>query len=70
MEVKVGFIAVCLDAADPSTVLQPRKANKNQSRRVTLASVVGNVLEWYDFGVFAFLAPQIGPCCAYTEQLS
>ena len=37
-----------------------KKNVKSQSRRVVLASVVGNVLEWYDFGVFAFLAPQIG----------
>ena len=29
-------------------------------RRVLLASIAGNVLEWYDFGVFAFLAPHIG----------
>ena len=24
------------------------------------ASAVGNILEWFDFGVFAFLSPQIG----------
>uniref|UniRef100_A0A6U6BG11 Major facilitator superfamily (MFS) profile domain-containing protein n=1 Tax=Guillardia theta TaxID=55529 RepID=A0A6U6BG11_GUITH len=29
-------------------------------RTAIIASVVGNVLEWFDFGVFAFLAPQIG----------
>ena len=29
-------------------------------RAAMIASVVGNVLEWFDFGVFAFLSPQIG----------
>ena len=38
----------------------PDKDDRGKTRRIMIASVVGNVLEWYDFGVFAFLAPQIG----------
>lgn len=30
-------------------------------RRQELAGTVGNVLEWYDFAVYGFLAPVIGP---------
>ncbi len=33
---------------------------KMSMTRIVVASVVGNVLEWFDFGVFAFLAPTIG----------
>ena len=29
-------------------------------RRSTAAGIIGNVLEWYDFAIFAFLAPVIG----------
>lgn len=32
-----------------------------QSRRQEIAGTVGNVLEWYDFAVYGFLAPVIGP---------
>jgi MHS family proline/betaine transporter-like MFS transporter len=31
-------------------------AGSNQSRRAVAAAVVGNVLEWYDFAVYAFVA--------------
>ncbi|HSG47960.1 MAG TPA: MFS transporter, partial [Longimicrobiales bacterium] len=31
-----------------------------QARRAVLAAVVGNVLEWYDFAVYSFLAGIIG----------
>ena len=30
------------------------------NRQHTLAGAFGNVLEWYDFAVFAFLAPVMG----------
>eukprot|EP00288_Rhodomonas_lens_P004615 CAMPEP_0177721002 /NCGR_PEP_ID=MMETSP0484_2-20121128/16915_1 /TAXON_ID=354590 /ORGANISM="Rhodomonas lens, Strain RHODO" /LENGTH=265 /DNA_ID=CAMNT_0019233279 /DNA_START=118 /DNA_END=912 /DNA_ORIENTATION=- len=33
---------------------------KAKMTRVVIASIVGNVLEWFDFGIFAFLAPTIG----------
>ncbi len=32
---------------------------KVNSKRNTLAGVIGNILEWYDFAVFGFLAPYI-----------
>lgn len=32
---------------------------KANSKRNTLAGVIGNILEWYDFAVFGFLAPYI-----------
>ncbi len=35
-------------------------AANSKITRVVIASIVGNVLEWFDFGVFAFLAPTIG----------
>ena len=31
-----------------------------QSRRAVSAAVIGNVLEWYDFGVYGFVAAIIG----------
>ncbi len=40
------------------------KIHKNPSpvslTRTALAGAVGNVLEWYDFGLFGFFAPVIG----------
>jgi len=33
---------------------------RRRVRAALIASVVGNVLEWFDFGVFGFLSPQIG----------
>jgi MFS family permease len=36
------------------------RSDMSHLRKVILASMVGNVLEWYDFGVFAYFAPQIG----------
>src|SRR5471032_2440976 len=32
----------------------------SQSRRAVTAAVIGNVLEWYDFGVYGFVAAIIG----------
>ncbi len=36
------------------SVIRPDKRNN------VLAGMVGNVLEWYDFAVYGFLAPIIG----------
>lgn len=35
-------------------------SRKPSSRRVVAAGLVGNVLEWYDFAVYGYLAPAIG----------
>src|SRR5262245_38165788 len=35
-------------------------ASKSGARRNVLAGVIGNVLEWYDFAVYGFLAPLLG----------
>ena len=35
-------------------------AASHRARTAMVASVVGNILEWFDFGIFAFLSPQIG----------
>lgn len=35
-------------------------SGKPSSRRVVAAGLVGNVLEWYDFAVYGYLAPAIG----------
>lgn len=35
--------------------------NPNTARRQVLAGSVGNVLEWYDFAVYGFLAPIMAP---------
>jgi MHS family proline/betaine transporter-like MFS transporter len=32
-----------------------------QATRVTLAGAIGNVLEWYDFGLYGLLAPVLAP---------
>jgi MFS transporter, MHS family, proline/betaine transporter len=40
--------------------MQPA-ANAARSPRTVLAGVIGNVLEWYDFALFGFLAPVISP---------
>jgi MFS transporter, MHS family, proline/betaine transporter len=34
--------------------------SSSQSRKAVTAAVIGNVLEWYDFGVYGFLAAIIG----------
>jgi len=31
-----------------------------QTRRVIAAGVIGNVLEWYDFSIYAYVASAIG----------
>src|SRR5215475_8057202 len=35
-------------------------ASSSQSRRAVTAAVIGNVLEWYDFAVYGFVAAIIG----------
>jgi MHS family proline/betaine transporter-like MFS transporter len=37
-----------------------RAAARASRRRATMAAIVGNTLEWYDFGVYGFLAIVIG----------
>ena len=34
--------------------------NFGQTRRVIVAGIIGNVLEWYDFAVYGFFATAIG----------
>ena len=33
---------------------------KRLSSQALLAGMIGNILEWYDFGLYGFLAPIIG----------
>jgi len=40
--------------------MQPPAANRAESRRAVIAATFGNVLEWYDFSVYAFFAATIG----------
>ena len=40
-------------AADRPTV------SRTQYRKAITAGVIGNVLEWYDFGVYGYLVPTI-----------
>ena len=35
-------------------------ADPKTRRKIIAAGVSGNVLEWYDFGVYGFFAPIIG----------
>src|SRR5262245_17102656 len=34
--------------------------NNNGTGKVIAATSIGNFLEWYDFAIYGFLAPQIG----------
>ena len=38
----------------------PVDERSSPGRRVVIAGIVGNVLEWYDFAVFGYLAHTIG----------
>jgi MHS family proline/betaine transporter-like MFS transporter len=40
--------------------MQPSVAGDAESRRAVVAATFGNVLEWYDFSVYAFFAATIG----------
>ena len=37
------------------------EAPSSGSRRVILAGLIGNVMEWYDFAVYGYFASVIGP---------
>src|SRR5690349_13909794 len=39
-----------------ATKAQDREASPAQSRRALVAGSVGNFIEWYEFGVYGFLA--------------
>ncbi|BCW48010.1 hypothetical protein StoSoilB13_03520 [Arthrobacter sp. StoSoilB13] len=38
-----------------------RIVNKAALRRAVAGTVVGNIIEWYEFGVFAYLITVMGP---------
>jgi len=37
-----------------------------QSRRAVTAAVIGNVLEWYDFAVYAYVATVVSTAVIWT----
>ena len=46
-------------------------AIRPRRRRIIAAGVIGNVLEWYDFSIYGFFAPQIGATFfAGTDRLT
>ena len=45
------------DTADPAAVAPPPASLKREERRVIFASSLGTVFEWYDFYLYATLAP-------------
>lgn len=47
--------------------MQPPAPPERQGRTI-LAGVIGNVLEWYDFALFGFLAPVLAPQFFPTES--
>ncbi len=47
-------------ALAPATATGSGVATQAQARTAVLAASIGNVLEWYDFGVYAFFASIIG----------
>lgn len=50
-----------MSSHDPATPNpQPTDAPAHVSRRLTLAGIAGNVMEWYDFAVYGYFAPVIG----------
>jgi MHS family proline/betaine transporter-like MFS transporter len=42
------------------TIAVERPSSHSLQRRTTLAGIVGNVMEWYDFAVYGYFAPIIG----------
>src|ERR1700743_2379325 len=40
----------------PASGLSVPRVTEEQSRKAIYAATIGNVMEWYDFGVFGFLA--------------
>lgn len=45
--------------AEASVLAAPAARLADSSRRALSAATIGNLLEWYDFGVYAYLAPLI-----------
>jgi len=43
-----------------ASISAPIQAVADERRRAVLAGVIGNVLEWYDFGVYGYLVSTIG----------
>src|SRR5215203_6701007 len=41
----------------PATAVAPSRVSKSEERRVIFASSLGTVFEWYDFYLYATLAP-------------
>ncbi len=46
---------------EPSLVTAATTGSRATARRAIIAGTVGNVLEWYTFAVYGYLAPTIGP---------
>jgi MFS transporter, MHS family, proline/betaine transporter len=49
-----------LHSPDISGLFQLANANLSQTRKVFLAGMIGNVLEWYDFAIYGYFAVVIG----------
>ena len=45
--------------AEASVLVAPSAHVADDSRKVIWAAAIGNLLEWYDFGVYAYLASLI-----------
>src|SRR6185436_15285541 len=46
--------------ASPDALTPGSPAPRQSAARTALAGVIGNILEWFDFGVYGFLASEIG----------
>jgi MHS family proline/betaine transporter-like MFS transporter len=56
---QAGTMSATLPITPPGVVTQEFRTPR-AVRRGVIAGVVGNMLEWYDFALFGFFAPQIG----------
>ncbi len=61
-----GFPWACLADVSPIASLKKNDVPENgastkQRRRVAASGIVGNVLEWYDFSLYGYLAPLTAP---------
>jgi MHS family proline/betaine transporter-like MFS transporter len=45
--------------AETSVLATPKVRAVNRSRKAIWAAAIGNLLEWYDFGIYAYLASLI-----------
>src|SRR6201981_1441070 len=45
--------------AEMSVLVTPKVRAANRSRKAIWAAAIGNLLEWYDFGIYAYLASLI-----------